>query len=62
MLIGSVKLQACDDFEDVPKWCRMNYLVVKGMEEFFNAKEELLDNYDENIKTTKYFLNDCPII
>jgi hypothetical protein len=40
----------------------MNYLVVKGMEEFFNAKEELLDNYDENIKTTKYFLNDCPII
>jgi hypothetical protein len=32
------------------------------MEEFFNAKEELLDNYDENIEMTKYFFNDCPII
>jgi hypothetical protein len=32
------------------------------MEKNFNAKEELLDNYDENIKMTKYFENDCPII
>jgi hypothetical protein len=32
------------------------------MEKNFNAKEELLDNYDENIENTKYFENDCPII
>jgi len=32
------------------------------MEEFFNVKKELLDNYEENIEMIKYFENDCSII
>jgi hypothetical protein len=32
------------------------------MEEFFNVKEELLDNDEENIEMIKYFENDCSII
>ncbi len=57
VLIGSV--EANDDFLELVKWWNnKTYYCFKGMETLFAGKEDMFDDYKDELEEVRYFGDD----